>query len=69
MGPCRRGHEPHACYRGPGGHFFHAHGIPWWTTPVTSSEIDLKAELDQLKKERSYLEQRIQSLEDHLKEK
>ena len=69
MGRCRCGHGPHAFYRGPGGNYVHAHGVPWWTTPTTSSEVDLKAELDQLKEEKSYLEKRIQSLETQLKEK
>lgn len=69
MGPCRCGHGPHAFYRDPGGRFANAHGVPWWTTSATLADVDLKAELNQLKEEKSYLEKRIESLETQLKEK
>jgi len=68
MGPCRCGRGPHAYYRDWRGRSVHAHCIPWWEISGQNPDIDYRAELDALKEEKRHLEQRIQTLENELKE-
>lgn len=66
VGPCRCGFGPHAYYRSKDGRLVHA-SAPW-TEPIVPA-IAQETELQQLRREKEQLEERIRTLETDLAKK
>lgn len=63
IGPCRCGMGPHAFFMDPRGRIIHASAL-WRVPSAVPASGDLEAELEALRKEKAYLEKRIQELEE-----
>lgn len=71
IGPCWCGWGPNAFYQDESGRIVHASQLFHWGGPAvapTTSQNDLKAELEALKEEKEDLEKRIAQLEKLIKE-
>jgi hypothetical protein len=67
IGPCRCGRGPHAWYRDEKGNIIHAWDLWGSSAPTTSSNANIKNELEALKNEKAKLERQIEELERQLK--